>query len=64
MLHYHLFFINFVIRNEKMKKPILLAGDSAKKVLAVGIFGCIVVMCLLFIILYSWKRLKRSEGKL
>jgi hypothetical protein len=47
-----------------MKKPILLTGDSAKKVLAVGIFGCVVVLCLLIIILYSWKRLKQPERKL
>jgi hypothetical protein len=52
------------MRNEKMKKTILLAGDSAKKALAVGIIGCLVVMCLLMIILYSWKTLKQPESKL
>jgi hypothetical protein len=51
------------MRNEKLK-TILLAGDSAKKALAVGIIGCLVVMCLLMIILYSWKRFKQPKSKL
>jgi hypothetical protein len=50
------------MRNEKLK--ILLTGDSAKKALAVGIIGCLVVMCLLMIILYSWKIFKQPKSKL
>jgi hypothetical protein len=52
------------MRNEKKNKTILLAGDSAKKALAVGIIGCLVVMCLLMIVLCSWKRFKQPESKL
>jgi hypothetical protein len=50
------------MRNEKLKKTILLTGDSAKKALAVGIIGCLVVICLLMFILYSWKRFKQPKS--
>jgi hypothetical protein len=52
------------MRNEKLKKTILLTGGSAKKALAVGIIGCLVVVCLLMIILYSWKRFRQPKSKL
>lgn len=52
------------MRNEKSKKTNLLTGDSAKKALVVGVIGCVVVMCLLMIILYSWKRFKQPKSKL
>jgi hypothetical protein len=52
------------MRNEKIKKTTLLIGDSSKKALAVGIIGCLVVVCLLMAILYSWKRFKQPKSKL
>lgn len=50
------------MRNEK--KTNSFTGNTAKKALTAAIFGCIVIVCLLLIILFSWKRLNQPVGML